>query len=144
MRAPLLAGRRRDCAAPGTSWPERCAHAQSGSALCSAGATTRMVSATPHWVLQSHICLCPSPLCLSPPSLRFLLPPLFLCNFPFLCLFNVSPMFGGWGGEERPLILFPCLSPLVSPSSISESFSASLILHLNFCVSGPLSLSLCR
>lgn len=44
----------------------------------SAGATTRMVSATLHWVSESHICLCLSPLCFPLPCLLFLLPPLSL------------------------------------------------------------------
>lgn len=81
----------------------------------SAGATTRMVSATLHWVLESHICFCLSLLCLSPPFLLFLLP-LFLWHFPFLCLFNVSPMFGG-GGWRRVL---------------TYSFSVSLPTSLSF------------
>lgn len=112
MRPPLLAGRRPDCATGRTSWPDRCARAQLGKRTGrSAGATTRMVSATLHWfsnltfVSVSLLSASLRPLFSS--CLLFL----FLWHFPFLCLFNVSPMFGGVVVEKSAHLFFFRVSP---------------------------------
>lgn len=120
----------------------------------SAGATTRMVSAVLHWVPESLICLCRFPLCLSLPSLLFLLPVLFFFGTFCFSAPSVSPhLFWGRSRGRRVLTYFfpPSLHTSLFFLYLSLSFSASLILHLSLCVSSlrlvsvsrSLSLSLC-
>lgn len=130
-RLPLLAGRLRDCAAPvgpavptavrvrswEAHWPLSGGHDQDGECHAALGSQI------------SHLSLPLSSLSLFALSSLLVSSFSFFGTFPFSASSMSSPCLGG-GGEERSLILFPCLS-------------LSLSLHLRFYISISASLGHC-